>query len=168
MKIIENTEDRLVIEHKPWFLAGITCVMGAVALFAAITVRGIGSVAEHFLVAALGVGALWVAWYFFAFLRITFDRARGHVRHRSIRPMGSRSKHIDLGRVMGARVEANWNGDGARLTRLTLETVDGPIPLEYGYGAADRRELETAINEWLTRPGCQQAEPTSPGLARTG
>jgi len=25
--------------------------------------------------------------------------------------------------------------------------------VEYGYGPADRRALEAAVNEWLTRPG---------------
>ncbi len=40
-----------------------------------------------------------------------------------------------------------------RLTRLALDTEDGVAALEYGYGSADRTALESAVNEWLTRPG---------------
>ena len=152
MKIVENTDRRLVIEHRPWVLAGIIWALGLAALYGAITGKQINSLAEHVLVAALGVGVTWAAWYWFAFLRITFDRDTGQVEHRSLRPIGSRSKFLDLARITGARIEANWS-DGARLTRLVLDTEDGIAALEYGYGSGDRAMLETAVNEWLTRPG---------------
>ena len=122
-----------------------------VALLAAVAGDEGAGIAERFLIGALGLAALWVAWRFFCFLHIIFDREAGHVDHRSIRPFGSSRKHIDLGRVEKAQVQANWDGDGSRLTRLALETVDGPIPLEYGYGPADRRRLESAVNQWLTQ-----------------
>lgn len=152
MKIIENSDRRLVIEHRPWAMAGFIWVMGLVALYSGVTGVDMDSLAERLLVLALGAGAIFVAWYFFAFLRITFDRDRGTVEHCSLRPFGSRSKVLDLARVKGARVEANWNSDGARLTRLALDTEDGRAQLEYGYGSGDRRALEDAVNEWLTRP----------------
>lgn len=152
MKIVANTDRRLVIEHRPWFLAGMTYAMGLAALYGAITGKQINSLAEHVLVAALGVGVTFAAWYFFAFLRITFDRDRGEFEHLSRRPLGSRSWTVPLNRIRGARVEANWSDDGARLTRLVLETDDGRKPLEYGYGPSDRRALEGQVNEWLTRP----------------
>jgi hypothetical protein len=152
MKIVENTDRRLVIEHRPWAMAGIVWALGLAALFGAITGKQIGSLAEHMLVAALGIGVTFAAWYWFAFLRITFDRDSGQVEHRSLRPFGSRSKFIDLAKVSGARLEANWS-DSVRLTRLALDTEDGVAALEYGYGSADREALEAAVNEWLTRPG---------------
>lgn len=151
MKIVENTDRRLVIRHRPWLLAGATWAMGLAALYGAATGKQIGSLAEHLLVAALGIGVTWAAWYWFAFLRITFDRDSGRVEHRSLRPLGSRSKFLDLSGVRGARIEAQWS-DGARLTRLVLDTEDGVAALEYGYGSGDRAALETAVNEWLTRP----------------
>ena len=153
MKIVENTDRRLVIEHRPWFLAGATYAMGLAALYGAITGKQINSLAEHVLVAALGVGVTFAAWYFFAFLRITFDRDTGQIEHRSLRPLGSRSWFAGLDQVQGARVEARWSDEGARLTRLVLETADGRKPLEYGYGPGDRGALEEQVNEWLTRPG---------------
>jgi len=152
MKIVENTGRRLVIEHRPWVLAGLIWAMGLAALYGAVTGKQIGSLGEHVLVAALGVGVTFAAWYWFAFLRITFDRDTGQIEHRSLRPLGSRSKFVDLAKVRGARIEANWSDEGARLTRLVLDTEDGPAALEYGFGCTDRTALETAVNEWLTRP----------------
>lgn len=151
MKITENTDRRLVIEHRPWALAGLVWAMGLAALCAGLTGADMDGWAERLLVLALGAGTCFAAWYWFAFLRITFDRDRGEVEHRSLRPFGTRSKYLRLDRIRGARVEANWS-DGARLTRLALDTEDGRAQLEYGYGPADRRALETAVNEWLTRP----------------
>ncbi len=152
MKIVENTDRRLVIVHRPWVMAGLIWIMGLAALYGAITGKQIDSLAEHILVAALGIGVTFAAWYWFAFLRITFDRDAGQVEHRSLRPFGSRSKFIDLAKVRGARLEANWS-ENIRLTRLALDTEDGVAALEYGYGSADRTALESAVNEWLTRPG---------------
>jgi len=154
MKITVNTDRRLVIEHRPWALAAILWLMGLVALYSGITGADMDGWAERLLVLALGIGTCFAAWYWFAALRITFDRQRGEVEHRAIRPFGSRSKYLRLDRVKGVQVEANWNSDGgSRLTRLALDTDDGRAQLEYGYGPADRRALEAAVNEWLTRPG---------------
>ena len=151
MKIVENTDRRLVIVHRPWIMAGLIWAMGLAALYGAVTGKQINSTAEHVLVAALGIGVSFAAWYWFAFLRITFDRDTGQVEHRSLRPFGSRSKFLDLDRVRGAKIEAQWS-ENARLTRLALDTEDGVAALEYGYGSGDRATLETAVNEWLTRP----------------
>jgi len=151
MKIVENTDRRLVIVHRPWVLAGLIWGMGLAALYGAITGKQIGSVPEHVLVAGLGIGVTFAAWYWFAFLRITFDRDTGRIEHRSIRPFGSRSKFIELDRVRSARIQAEWT-ENTRMTRLALDTEDGIAALEYGFAAGDRRALETAVNEWLTRP----------------
>ncbi len=151
MKIVDNTDRRLVIVHRPWVMAGLIWIMGLAALYGAITGKQIDSLAEHILVAALGIGVTFAAWYWFAFLRINFDRDKGQVEHRALRPFGSRSKFIDLAKVNGARIEAQWR-DNVRLTRLVLETEDGVAALEYGYSSTDRA-VESAINEWLTRPG---------------
>lgn len=152
MRVVENTDRRLVIEHRPWFLAGMIWLMGLAALWSAVTGADMDGWAERLLVLALGLGTCWAAWYWFAFLRITFEREGGTVEHRAIRPLGSRTRVMDLGIVQGARLEANWS-DGARLTRLVLETERGRAPLEFGYSGADRTALEAAVNEWLTRPG---------------
>lgn len=151
MKITANTDSHLVIVHRPWFLAGCLWAMGLAALYATVSGTQQGGLAEQILVAVLGFGVCFAAWYWFAFLRITFDRDLGRIEHISFRPFGTRWKYLDLARVKGAVIEASWS-DGARLTRLALDTEDGRAQLEYGYGSADRTAIEVAINEWLTRP----------------
>lgn len=148
MKIVEQSAQRLVIEHRPWVMAGLVWAMGLAALYAAVTGKGVEGLAEHAPVLTLGVGTTFAAWYWFAFLRIVFDRGRGVVEHRSLHPFGSRSKYLDLARVKHARIQANWS-DGARLTRLALDTEDGIAALEYGFGSGDRTRLAAAVNAWL-------------------
>jgi len=152
MTIVENTDRRLVIEHKPWLLAGFVWFMGLLALYSGITGADMDGLVERLVVLGLGVGTCVVAWYYFAFVRITFDRDRGEVEHRALRVTGPHCKYLRLDRVLGAQVEAHWDSDGARMTRLALDTEDGRAQLEYGYGPGDRRALEAAVNEWLTRP----------------
>jgi len=152
MRIVENTDRRLVIEHRPWFLGGMLWLMGLAALYSGVAGAGMDGWPERLLVLALGIGTTLAAWYWFAFLRITFDRDRGQVEHFARRPFGSRWKYLDLDRIRRAQVEADWSDSGTRLTRLSLATEDGMAALEYGYGSGDRRQLEDAVNEWLTRP----------------
>ena len=151
MRITKNTDRQLVIVHRPWFLAGCLWAMGLAAVYATVSGTQKGGLAEQILVALLGVGTCFAAWYWFAFLRITFDRDLGQVEHISFRPFGTRWRYLPLDRVKGAVIEASWS-DGARLTRLALDTEDGRAQLEYGYGSADRTDLEQAVNEWLSRP----------------
>ncbi|NIP74985.1 MAG: hypothetical protein GTN90_02920, partial [Xanthomonadales bacterium] len=49
MKIVENTKRRLVIEHKPWVLAGMTGAMGLVAIAGAVIGDRAGGIAERML-----------------------------------------------------------------------------------------------------------------------
>jgi len=160
MNVVENTDSRLVIEHRPWLLAGALWLMALAALWAALTGADIDSLAERLLVLALGLGTGFAAWYWFAFLRITFDRDRGQVEHLARRPFGSQWKYLDIDRIRRARLEATWD-DRVRMTRLLLDTEDGPAQLEYGYTSADRTALEDIVNEWLTRP----VGPTAPAPA---
>ncbi len=148
MKITESTDRRLVVEHRPWFFCGMLWLMGLTALYSAVTGASISGWAERLLVLVLGLGTCFAAWYWFAFLRITFDRDRGQVEHLALRPFGSQWKCLDLAKVRRARLEADWS-DGARLTGLVLDTEDGPAKLEYGYTSTDRTQIEAAINAWL-------------------
>ena len=82
---------------------------------------------------------------------LVYEARGGSQSMRRIVLVGAR--RIDLAAITRAAVEAQWSDDGARLTRLVLDTDQGRVPLEYGYGPTDRRALEDAVNEWLTRPG---------------
>ena len=151
MKIVENTDRRLVIVHRPWVMAGIMWTLGLAPLLRAAAGMQIGNLAEHVLALALGIAMSCAAWYWFAFLRITFDRDTGQVEHRTLRPLRARSRFLDLTKVREARIEMDWS-NRVHLSWLALDTEDGMAALEHGFGSADRG-LARAINEWLTRPG---------------
>ena len=152
MQITQNTDRRLVIEHRPWLLGGAVWLTGLTTLYFGLAGGGSEGPVARSVAVAVGGAMVFAAWYWFAFLRITFDRARGEVEHVSRRPFGTRAKYLQLARVRGACIEANWDSEGVRLTRLALDTEDGRAQLEYGYSGGDRRALEQAVNEWLTRP----------------
>jgi len=151
MKIVENTDRRLVIVHRPWVMAGIMWTLGLAPLLAAMTGMQIGNLAEHVLAVALGIAMSGAAWYWFAFLRITFDRDTGQIEHQTLRPFRTRSRFLDLATVREARIEMDWS-KRVHLSWLALDTEDGMAALEHGFGSADRG-LARAINEWLKRPG---------------
>ncbi|MEM7178724.1 MAG: hypothetical protein AAF503_13590 [Pseudomonadota bacterium] len=153
MKIVENTDQRLVIVDRPWLLGGFVWAMGGACLVAALFGTGdAGGFWPRLFVAGLGLGACWVAWSYLPFLTITFDRSRNAMLHQSHRLFRPGAFTMDFDRIHRARLEATWS-DSARLTRVVLE-IDGEIvPLEYGFGSADRDHIVEAINEWLTRPG---------------
>ena len=137
MKIVENTDRRLVIEHRPWVKAGIVWALGLTTLYRAITGTQIDSLGEHILAAALGVGVTYAAWRWFAFLRITFDRDTGQVEHRALRPFGSRSRFIDLAKVGGGAAGGEMEQQGA------------PDPAGAGYRG---RGGGAGIRLWQRRP----------------
>ena len=147
MKVAETTPDRLVIEDRPWFLWIILPILGAPALFAALTgqVDGWGAT---ILVAALGFGTFWVLWHFAPFQRFTFDRSAGTFTHEVYRLRKYRVWERPLSDIRRAADEGHWS-DGSRLERVTLLTTDGRHPLESGFSSQKRKPVIEAINAWL-------------------
>lgn len=152
MKIVENTDSRLVLADRPWLLGGMTWAMGLAALWAATTDSGIDGPAQHALLAAVGLGLCGAAWWCFPVVRVVFDRERGVVAHDARRLFRTTRKEMPLSRVERAATEAERR-ESSRLTRLILITAHGPAPLEIGFSGADRSAAETAVNEWLRRAG---------------
>ena len=147
MKIVEDTDDRLVIEDRPVLLAGATWTMSAAALLA-VMLGGLGSVGEMLLVTALGFGGCTLAWWAFPFQRITFSRSAGHVSRRIARVTGATTINLPLAEIRSAAAQGNWS-DGTRMERLVFLTDRGPVPLEYGFGSAPRDDIVRRINDWL-------------------
>ncbi len=149
MKIIEQSSDRLVVRHVPWFLGGFLTLMGVAALYAAIfKPETFTSTAEAVLVPVLGVGALAGAWWFAPVVTLTFDRSGGAVAFRETRLFRPGTRAFDYSKVERVQLQSHWS-DGSRLTRLALRTSSGVVPLETGYTSADREPVMKAINAWL-------------------
>lgn len=147
MQVVEETEEKLVIEDRPWFLAGVVWLLGLAALSAAILgqLRGPG---ETLLVLVLGAGTTAIAWYFMPFQRFEFDRASGTLTRTIARVTGSKKEVRPLSTICQAASQGNLN-DGARLERVALLTDDEPYPLEFGFSGTSRTEVIKAINAWL-------------------
>ncbi len=147
MRVIHETDENLVIEDRPWFLAGVVWFLGLAAMLAALTgqMRGTG---ETILVLALGLGAAAIAWHFMPFQRLDFDRSSGTFTRTIARVTGKKQETRPLATIQQAASQGSWS-EGARMERVALLTDDGLYPLEYGYSGSSRAEVIRAINDWL-------------------
>ena len=147
MRITHNTAERLIIEDRPWFIAGLVWVLGLAALSAALLGQTDGT-GETILVLALGVGACAIAWRFLPFQRFEFDRPNDTFRRRIARVTGAKIEARQLSTIRQAASQGNWS-EGARMERVALLTDEEPYPLEFGYSGSSRAEIIEAINAWL-------------------
>ena len=154
MKIVENTDQKLVLASRPWFVAGFVWFMGL--LMIANGIFGLGddmdTIGTRIFAGCVGLGACWIAWQFLPFISVEFDRNRGQLLHRSHRLLRPGCFVLNLDQIHRARLEASWGGNSSRMTRVVLEIDHDIVPLEYGYGSREDNHVGDAINEWLTRP----------------
>ncbi|MEM9045606.1 MAG: hypothetical protein AAGC81_13015 [Pseudomonadota bacterium] len=153
MKIVENTDEKLVLSSRPWVFAGMIWLAGF-----GLIANGVFALGEDMdtlwmraSCAAMGLVLCGLAWRYIPFITVEFDRARGQMLHQSHRLIRPGWFKLDLDRIKRARLEAQWS-DSSRTTRLVLEIEGDVVPLEYGGGAKSHYEIVEAINEWLTRP----------------
>lgn len=148
MNEVLNTVDRLVIEDRPWILGGSVWLMTLAAIYAVLTGQTDG-IAETLLVTALGFGGAALAWWFFPFQTIVFDRPSGKVT-RTIRRVGkTTTETLSLDQVSRAASQGQFSESGTRMERVALLTDGDPYPLELGFVGASRTPLIDAINRWL-------------------
>ena len=147
MRVVHDTEDKLVIEDRPWFLAGFVWFMGLAAISVVLTgqTRGPG---EVILLLALGIGVAMIAWHFMPFQRFEFDRPGGTFTRTIARVTGKKLEKRALATIRQAASQGS-RSDGARMERVALLTDDGPYPLEFGYSGSSRTHIIGAINDWL-------------------
>lgn len=147
MKIVENTADMLVLEDRPVLLTSCLWFMGLV-LIASMPRAAKDGPGVALLIATLGATTLLVAWYFFPFQRIWFDRKTGSMHRRIARITGARCDALPLTQIKSAAGQGNWS-DGRRMERIVLLTHDDPYPLEFGFFGSSRKPQIDAINDWL-------------------
>lgn len=151
MKVLHDDYARLVVANGSGPLAWVLAGMGLAMMAVAATGADAATAWDRVIPGLAGLTILVVIWWYFPATRTMFSRPDGIAAHGERRLLHTRLRAVPLDSVQGARVEAQWT-DSARLTRLTLATADGPLPLEHSFGTGDRRTAESAINEWLTRP----------------
>ena len=86
-----------------------------------------------------------------SFTDTVFSRPDNLVVHAERRLTGKKLHPFPLDEIQGAQIESNRT-EGSRMTRLTLQLAEKRFPLEGGYRNQNLREIETAINDWLTQP----------------
>jgi hypothetical protein len=150
MRTVLNTPDHLVIEDRPWFIAGTLWAAGLVAGFAASTGQ-MQTEGETLLLGALGLAIIAVTWRFVPYQRLTFDRATGKFTRRIARVTGVTTDTLYLRDIRRAAAQSDW-GEAGRLERLVLLTRDSTVPLEFGFVGVPRARLIDTINSWLSHP----------------
>lgn len=164
MKIVEQSKQRMVVRHEPWWLVGAMILMGLAPIYAALfKAETFDSLAQQALVVCIGVATLIGAWWIAPVVTLDFDRRSGRVIFRETRLFLPKVRSFDLAGVARAMVEAHWD-DGNRLTRLVLRTADGVIAVENGYSSAERDEIAQQINDWLA--GKTVYAPPTPAVRR--
>jgi hypothetical protein len=148
MRVIHQTPEMLVIEDRPWFIAGVIWLMGLAAIYAAVAGQ-LRSTGETILVLALGIGTSAIAWYFLPFQRFVFDRVNGTLARKIARVTGSKHETRSLNTIRQAASQGEWSAEGSRMERVALLTDDGPYPLEFGFSGTSRTDVIKAINVWL-------------------
>lgn len=145
MKVVENTDARLVVADEPWamYLILIGVMVAGAGLF-----RETNSVFAGLLGLAIISGAAWLLWSRFPFRRYVFDLDAGSLTRRESRLGLRRSHRMDLSRIRGVQQEVD-RVELQAVSRLVLLTEDGPEPLTHSFTAADLSPVETAIRDWL-------------------
>ncbi|MEM6904526.1 MAG: hypothetical protein AAF568_01415 [Pseudomonadota bacterium] len=153
MKIVEQTADRLVLVSRPWIAAVMVWGSGVFLLLGGVFAPGDVSFWQRLFLIAAGMGLGWIAWRYFAFATIRFDRTSGQMYHEVHRLMAGKSWTLPLASIHGARLEAGYGDDGgAGGTRVVLETERGIWPLESAYRPRRHDDVVTAILTWLSEP----------------
>lgn len=147
MRIVAEEDDRLEIRHRPWVTWAVVAILLGGALHEILLDRGIETW-ERWFTGAIAAGIGWVAWWGLPAVDLSFDRAG--LRFVEHRLTGRRIREIPRARITGIRTETDRHAS-ARPNRLVLDTLDGEVPLERGFGPFDRTELARRIAVWLAK-----------------
>lgn len=147
VRILVDTDDELVIRHRPWFLAALSNLLALGVGFSTF-INDSESLAIKTFVAALVAGILGASWHWFPFTISRFSRVDETFEHQERRITGERKKTVPLSQITEALVETDAGRPGG-LSRAVLKLEEGSFALEAGYGTQDRIHIRDAINDWL-------------------
>ena len=153
MRIVSESDQQLILEHKPMVLPAIAAVLAFAVLAQAL--RSPGSVSlSGWVGTVLGSAVAGFIAYLMALpSRVVFDAGAGEVSWHHKGWPGRAHGRRKLDEITGVEVASRSpGGDGAG--RVTLLTAEGPIPLTRDFWGIGRHE-QTAkrIREWLGQHG---------------
>lgn len=195
MKILEQTQHRLVLDLRPvglmilclglgvMFLAlgfGTGAIMSAIARMVGFPgAEGLDAMPGSFGTNLIGYAAvipLLVAVFFIKARRLTFDRGAGTIRIDTRGLLGRGSKDYPMAAFQGASLAASRSGNNGTTYRAILHFSDanamvGVTP--YGTSGSGPARMVNAINGWFGTPisgtGAMGSGPSSgPGVVLSG
>lgn len=134
MRIVEDTPERLVIEHRTPFQGGFYLLLGvALAVFVPYWALR-GEVFVTVSLAILAAGCLWGGFYLFIRTRTVLDRASGEARVARKGLMRSTVRAGRLSDVDEAVKQTQRGEDGGIACRVALKVGRETWPLAANYG----------------------------------
>lgn len=155
MKIIQHTDDTLIIEEKPWLAA---VVMGGFALL--FLVLGIlmlvDLLAGGFILLAIS-GAIFLAVYrLVEHFQLIFSRPDQTVEFHNKSLYQDKWKKYPLSEINGSYVvekhSTSTNGTTTKMSRITLTRTNGSeqLPVTNSYTSGEQyQQISEVINAWL-------------------
>lgn len=152
MRIVTQTPERLVIEHRPRSLMLLIAALSVVLLAIGVELALSGCGFVGLLVALLGlVGAGAVQFEFLSHSSVTFDRASGIVCILWQDEAGEMRRDVPLSAIHGAQMQRIRSHEGPAIDRVALVTGGKPVPLTRAFhDSAAPTQITAAINDWIS------------------
>ena len=149
MKIIENTETTLLVDHNPRLYRWFAWACSAAVFFDVCTSSSPGfSLTERGLALVAGFAGLAAGVWLFPQITARFDRKAQQVAIRETRLTGYSETVYPLADVEAA-LASEGGGEHAGMQSLSLIVGRKAVRLELGSVAQDGKAIRDRINAWL-------------------
>ncbi len=153
MQVLTNTREKLVLEVRYTFLAGLSWFSAVMLVYGMAT-----KWAELDLPSKWGMGATCLAFtaitiYFLRPSIFEFDRVANHFRWTKPGLFKSHHGEAPLDRIKRVCVDTS-DADGSKGYRVLVETQGGTVPFQHGYSTSEasaHQQIVDLIRNWLAR-----------------
>lgn len=153
MKIVEDTETRMVVEDRPWGLGLILILFIVSTLYGAFDTTAEGRYGVTVLLLSISALIFWALNRYVALGRLVLDQSAGTATWHQITAARRVRESFALGDLRRAVVETRRDeGDTYRIT-LLFDSGRDPMPLTpYFSGMGRHEEIKARINAFLGAP----------------
>lgn len=152
MKVIQRTEQILMIEDQPWLIGVLMIIMALTFAFGGMAILASGELFGGLMMLLIGVGVpVLIGALMVQRVRLTFDRSAGTVTRTRRSVLGLTQTTHPLDRLDRARVGVSTDSDGTTY-RMELDLRDPQEMLPFTtYHTSGRRPEAMAqeVNDWL-------------------